>query len=191
MKKTLLLFGFALIVGLSACKDPVPVNEEEIITTLTLSFQEIDLSNNAVGTPFSASWADADGDGGNDPVVDGITLKSGSRYKVSLKVLNETVSPADDITTEVQAEGEDHQFFYTLDNPLMLAIGYTDQDAAGHPIGIATVFEAGSVSSGLLTVTLRHLPNKTAEGVSTGDITNAGGETDMETVPPFSLDIIN
>ena len=32
------------------------------------------------------------------------------------------------------------------------------------------------------TITLRHEPAKTATGVSGGDITNAGGETDIEVV---------
>ena len=33
---------------------------------------------------------------------------------------------------------------------------------------------------GQFTVTLRHEPDKSAQGVSAGDITNAGGETDIE-----------
>jgi hypothetical protein len=37
---------------------------------------------------------------------------------------------------------------------------------------------AGSVGNGNLTVTLRHDLNKSAAGVASGNITNAGGSTD-------------
>jgi hypothetical protein len=45
----------------------------------------------------------------------------------------------------------------------------------------------GNVGTGNLTVTLRHLPNKSALGVSTGDITNAGGATDAYVSFPVTV----
>ena len=41
--------------------------------------------------------------------------------------------------------------------------------------------------SATMTVILRHEPNKAGAGVSDGDITNAGGETDIEVTFPFHL----
>ena len=43
------------------------------------------------------------------------------------------------------------------------------------------------MGSGTITVTLRHEPNKDAAGVSSGDIANAGGETDIEVT--FNVEI--
>ncbi len=61
-----------------------------------------------------------------------------------------------------------------------LSVSYTDTDADGNPIGITTELITSDAGSGVLTVILRHEPNKGASGVSGGDITNAGGETDIE-----------
>ena len=41
--------------------------------------------------------------------------------------------------------------------------------------------------NGTITITLRHEPNKGGEGVSNGDITNAGGETDAQVSYNVSL----
>ena len=49
----------------------------------------------------------------------------------------------------------------------------------------------GSMSnpSASMTVILRHEPDKAGAGVSDGDITNAGGETDIEVTFPFELNM--
>mgnify|MGYP006391832357 FL=1 len=105
-------------------------------------------------------------------------LAAGTTYTGSTKFLNELESPAEDITVEVEEEGADHQVFYQLPSSIG-TVTYTDTDANGRPIGLNFTLVAGtSGSTGTLTVTLRHLPNKTASGVSGGDITNAGGNTD-------------
>ena len=57
---------------------------------------------------------------------------------------------------------------------------YEDEDGDGNPIGLETTMITGDPSTGTLTVILRHEPDKNADGVSDGDITNAGGETDIE-----------
>ena len=61
-----------------------------------------------------------------------------------------------------------------------MTVNYTDEDSNENPIGIATSVETGAASNGTLTIVLRHEPIKAAENVATGDITNAGGETDIE-----------
>ncbi len=60
-------------------------------------------------------------------------------------------------------------------------------DVNGNPIGISTIVTTNGASTGTITVTLRHEPNKDASGVSTGDITNAGGETDIEVI--FNVEV--
>ena len=56
---------------------------------------------------------DLDGDGANPPIVSTDTLAANTSYDGMIELLNESTSPAEDVTSEVQAEGEDHQFFFS------------------------------------------------------------------------------
>jgi hypothetical protein len=168
----------AVVIGLSSCKkdedDVVIPNEEEVITTLKYT-----LVPNGGGQTVELSFQDLDGDGGNAPVITGGVLEANTTYTGTLTLLNEQESPAESITEEIQEEDEDHQFFFQT-NITGLTVAYTDQDADGNPLGLQSTITTTNAGNGTLTVTLRHEPNKSANGVASGDITNAGGETDIE-----------
>ena len=166
--------------------DPEPINEEEVITTLKLT-----LVPQAGGDTITFTTQDLDGDGPNIPVVTvSGDLVAGSSYLGTVQVLNELENPAEDITLEVLEEDEDHQFFYTFSNNSDVSVTYTDQDENGNPVGVSFMLSTNAASTGdTLTVILKHEPNKTAQGVSDGDITNAGGETDAEA--SFTFDVVN
>ena len=100
-------------------------------------------------------------------------------YNGEVQVLNELESPAEDITLEVAEEDDEHQFFYTPTNSIV-NVTYTDMDANGDPVGLTFTVSASGPGTGDLTITLIHEPMKSAANVSSGDITNAGGETDVE-----------
>ena len=117
----------------------------------------------------------------------GFTVTQAVDGEQGLEVLNESVSPAEDITAEILAEGVDHQFFFQV-NGADLVISYGDADTNGDPIGLLSACFAGMAGSGSLKVTLRHMPDKTAAGVAVGDITNAGGDTDIEVTFPLIID---
>ena len=182
MKKSIFLFPLLILALIfTGCSDdddaiPEPVNEEELITTMTVTLSPV-----GGGTDIILKTVDMDGDGGEDPVVtiSGGNLTAGTTYDGSIELLNETEDPAEDITEEVQEEAEEHQFFYTIGTGLNVTTNYEDEDGDGNPIGVEFTLEANAASSGDLTFTLRHEPNKSATGVSNGDITNAGGETDI------------
>jgi len=58
------------------------------------------------------------------------------------------------------------------------------------PVGIicdVTTTSASSGSGNSLTITLRHQPSKNDSGISGGDITNAGGTTDLEATFPVTI----
>lgn len=170
--KLIALLVIPVIFSTSCSNDDAPVNEEEVITTVTTTLV-------GGGQTITLTSRDLDGDGPNAPVVTvSGNLVAGTTYIGSTTFLNELESPAEDITVEVEEEGADHQIFYQLPSSIG-TVTYTDTDANGRPIGLNFTLVAGtSGSTGTLTVTLRHLPNKTASGVSGGDITNAGGNTD-------------
>jgi hypothetical protein len=155
--------------------DPIPVNEEEVITTLTVVLTPV-----GTGTPVTLVSRDLDGDGPDAPefTISG-PMSANTTYTGSLDLLNETVSPAESITEEIEEEDDEHQFFFSVTNNLF-DVSYADSDGDGNPVGLSFTLNTNStIDTGAFTITLRHEPNKTAEGVSLGDITNAGGETDV------------
>lgn len=174
------------MVLLNSCKkDPAPINEEEVITTVILSLQK-DGSTTVQNFVFN----DPDGDGGLSATIDSVIIEKAAIYNAKITLLNKLVSPADTISNEVLEEGLDHQFFYqsTPDNVLS---GFTyegENDIDGNPIGLDFSFATWNAGgAGSFKVTLRHQPNKSATGVAGGDITNAGGETDIEVNFPVKL----
>jgi len=165
------IFATVLFVSCSNDDDtPEPVNEEEVITTLTVT-----LSPNGGGTAITLQTRDLDGDGPSAPVVTvSGSLATGVAYSGIIVLLNETVNPPEIITEEVEEENLDHQFFYTLGGGLDVTTAYSNFDDNGNPLGTEFTLTAGTASSGTLTFTLRHEPTKPNTGL--GD---AGGETDI------------
>ena len=185
LKNTLFLL-LATIV-LSACSsdddNPDPVNEEEVITTLTATLTPV-----GGGTTIILKSQDLDGDGPDAPVISpSLPLAINTTYNASLELLNETESPAESINGEIEEEDDEHQFFYQASNDIA-TFSYADFDGNGNPVGLEfTVTTDETAGSGNITITLRHEPSKDASGVSDGDITNAGGETDIQVVFPVIL----
>lgn len=178
------LFLAVFALAFVACDDDdtvVPV-EEELITTATVT-----LTPQGGGDAVVLNWVDLDGDGGNAPVITGGTLAANTVYTGDIQVLNETENPAEDITEEIEEEDEEHQFFFSVSGGLNATTAYTDADADNNPIGLAFTLTTGDASSGDFTVILRHEPDKGAAGVKDGDITNAGGSTDVEAVYPVTI----
>jgi hypothetical protein len=174
------LFSFSFI----ACDNdddpiPPPVNEEELITTVNAVFTPV-----GGGTAITLSYKDLDGEGSGAPVVTvSGKFAQNKTYNGEVEFLNESVNPVEDITEEIIEEALDHQVFYQKTGSLPSFVYSTDAtnlDSNGKPIGLKVVFTTTTAASGDLKIILKHLPNKTAVGVATGDMTNAGGSTDAE-----------
>ena len=166
-----------LFISCSNENDATPVNEEELITTITAVF-----TPEGGGSAVTLNSRDLDGDGPNAPVITiSGPFAQNTTYNGIVTFTNESVSPAEDITAEIVAEAEDHQIFYQTTGSLPDFIYSTtaeNVDANGKPIGLQTVFTTTTAATGVLKISLIHLPNKTAAGVAAGDPTNAGGNTD-------------
>lgn len=185
LKNLSILFISAIVF--TACSNdddtPEPVNEEEVITTLTATLTPATGGGNVI----TLQTRDLDGDGPNAPVITGGTLAANTTYNASLELLNETESPAESINEEIEEEDDEHQFFYQVTNSLA-TFTYEDMDGDSNPIGLEfTVTTGATTGTGTITITLRHEPSKGASGVSDGDITNAGGETDIQAVFPITV----
>jgi hypothetical protein len=186
LKAALLLStGTVLFTACDKDEDPALINEEELITTVRLTFAPV-----GGGSPVIATWQDLDGDGGNPPTVSSIALAKGRSYTLTLDLSDDSGATSENITEEIEEEAEEHQFFFRTSGLTGMTIAYNDKDQDNHPIGLSnTVTIPNAASTGTLTVILRHGLNKGATGVAGGDPANAGGETDVETTPPFAVTI--
>ena len=179
MTKSNIIWLASLAIALFAfsCNDDEMVmtpEEPELITTLTYTLTPED-----GGDAIVLSFNDPDGDGGTAPTVTVENLTTNTNYDGAITLSNESVTPSEDITAEVQEEDDEHQFFYAT-TVGELAITYDDVDGNNNPIGLKTKVTTGPAGTGTLTLTLRHQPNKSGDNVASGDITNAGGDTDIE-----------
>ena len=181
--KHLKLFTFIFLTLVISCSDdddsPTPINEEEVITTVN-----IELTPNGGGTVVTLQRIDTDGDDGPNPPETTVSgaLIANTVYNGTIELLNETETPPENITLEVEEEAEEHQFFYTVDSGLNITTAYNNFDSNQDPLGTQFILTAGDASSGVLTFTLRHEPTKPNTGLS-----DAGGETDIEA--PFDVTI--
>lgn len=188
--RTLLLATALLpLAGCPADDDGTDGNEEEVITTVRLTF-----TPTAGGAPVIAAFDDPDGDGGEPPSIDPVALNPGT-YTLAVAFENGLEDPPEDITVEVNDESDQHQLFFTgdaVDGPASdvpgapLTQAYADTDANGLPVGLTSDVTAAP-GSGTLTVTLRHLPPiggtavkvaGLAEDVAAGGLAALPGESD-------------
>lgn len=164
---------FISSISLSSCSDDHDEDghshEEELITTVTYTLTS---ATDIVTLEFK----DLTGGSIDDATLTvSKPLTANTAYTGSIQLLNETESPADNITAEVQAEGTEHEFFYAT-SVSGLSITKSDTDANGNPIGIETMLTTGNAGSGTLTIILKHEPTKPNNGSSDA----AGGSTDAE-----------
>ncbi|HNF49198.1 MAG TPA: hypothetical protein PKO18_02900 [Chitinophagales bacterium] len=165
-------------------KDPVLINEAELITTVKVVFTDTLTNQN-----YTFQWEDLDGDGASQPIITSDTLPKNTYFTTQIELWNKQNNPEENITTEVEEEGIAHQFFYSVSpGTLLQYFNYEDSDEDGKPIGLIFSCKSnGTGGEGMFKLILRHLPDKFALGVSTGDITNANGETDVEIEYPFVI----
>lgn len=177
----LLAILFISALTLSSCSDDDHDDddhdhEEELITTVNYTLTNGD-------DVVTLSFVDLDGEGGEDGTYDvSGSLSANTTYTGVIELLNETESPAEDITIEVKNEGDEHEFFYSS-NITGVSVKKTDKDGDGNLIGIETTLTTGDTGVGTLTVILKHEPTKPNDG--TAD--NAGGSTDVEVTFAISV----
>lgn len=174
MKLSVLVLTVTL--ALTACKkDKGESNEEEVITTLQLTF-----TPHTGGTPLVYKYDDADGPGGNAPTIDVITLAPSTTYDVSLQLLNKTVNPAEDITEEVEEESNAHRFYFAPTAASNITVSDLDKDINGVDVGLTGVWTTGAAGNGSVKITLRHYPNDPPNKAAGDAVDSPKSGTDIE-----------
>lgn len=160
---------------LTGCKkDDAPEPEEnELITTVTLTFAERGTTN-----VRTVTWRDADGEGGAVPTVGKLSLAPNKIYDLTVSVLDESKSPVADITEEIEEEADEHLFVYTPTPANLLTVTITDKDARNQPVGLKATATTGAAATGKLQVVLRHQPPVGGSPVKNG--TAGPGSTDFD-----------
>jgi hypothetical protein len=160
-----------LVISFQSCdqEDPKPPNEEEVITTMTVT-----LTPGDGGMPVVLSFFDEDGENGSTEPIHTISgsLRVGTSYSAQIQLLNETVTPPIDVSDEVEEEGTDHLFCFSVSGDV--SIEYDDADAQGMPLGLSTTWLTGDAGQQEVTITLRH-----QAGTKNGQCPGTG-ETDLE-----------
>lgn len=149
--KSFLLVTLCGTLFLNACKPEAPIAGEEEIDTVRILIdgQTIEWTVDDIVNPT-------------------ITLEVGKTYPAEIQFWN--LQDNENITTEVKAEADEHLVCYEI---LDAALVLTNSDTDGmFPIGLETEWEAGTASSGTLSIELRHQP-----GVKNGNCTP--GDTDV------------
>ena len=176
LKTNISILAFLLVstIAFTGCnddndvKDPPKPNEEELITTVELTFTNTENSSEVSTFRF----ADTDGEGGNAPSeTDTIKLAANATYTLAVRFLDESGTNIEDITTEVLEEADEHLICYTA--TAGSAVTITDKDGNGLDLGLAADVTTTDLANGSFTISLKHQP-----GIKNGscDI----GETDVE-----------
>jgi hypothetical protein len=172
MKNGLLLVFGCLILSLNSCKEKEvePTEENELITTVKLNFE-----NSGIIKTFK--YSDPDGDGGAAPTIDKVTLDANKVYNLTIELLDESKSPAKNISEEVSEEADEHLFIYTPTPSGLLTYTYSDKDSKNLAVGLVGKILTNTPGSGKLKVQLRHQPP--VGGVATKNGTATPGSDDI------------
>jgi hypothetical protein len=153
--------AFAVLM-LNACKKEEttvapPDPENEVITTVKLVAINVADTTEIV----TGQWKDITPNDGNPDVSQArLVLKKNAIYKVSATFLDETKSPAADITTEITERANYHLVCYAPAAGLALTVVRTDYDnnTPKLELGLKTTFTTGGITNGNLQVSLHHQP---------------------------------
>ena len=175
LSKPLALFALPLVaVAVTACPEVTPDdgdNEGEVVTTVTLTF-----TPQGGGDALVFAFDDPENDG--DPVIDDVVLSDADDYDLAVRFENKLADPAEDITAEVEDEGQDHQVFFFgrgVSGPASDAAGalvthsYADTDDNDLPVGLESTIVTDATGSAELQVVLRHMPPENDVAVKTAD----------------------
>jgi hypothetical protein len=182
MKQQLLRFGLlifsAAALTLSSCKkdnDDVEKNEEEVITTLQLTFIPV-----GGGSTLTYKFDDPDGPGGSNPTKDQIVLAANKAYNVTVQLLNKTENPDADVTEEVAAEAIAHRFYYQSSTGSNITVSNFNNDTNGIPLGITSTWTTGAAATGTIKVILSHYPGNPPNKAANDPVNSPKSSTDIE-----------
>lgn len=177
-----MVLGSACLMSLAACGDSTtaPGGESEVISRVTLT-----LTPAAGGSSLVTYIDDTDGNGPTSPSAQVAVpaLARGVTYTGTVKFENRLKTPAEDITTEVQAESNEHRVFFTTTGT-GVTITTTDVDGQNRPLGLRFTKALGAAATaGNTRVVLCHYD----DAPKVASATSCTGETDIDVSFAFTI----
>jgi hypothetical protein len=167
-----LLFAFLFMLGITACSkhddhnDHDHDHENELITTVKLHVIETGTSDTV-----SYVWQQVGGPG-TAIMVDSMLLKQGKIYEVFTEVLDESKTPANNVTEAIRMDANSHRFVYTSNiSSLLLQVLDFDTQNPAMELGLKFRITTPDVmGSGNLKCILKHYTSSEpkTKGVHTG-----------------------
>ncbi|HSN62178.1 MAG TPA: hypothetical protein VLR49_14660 [Ferruginibacter sp.] len=148
-------------------------NDEELITTMNLKFTPVN-----GGAPVNYSFIDLDGPGGIIATQDEIVLSAATSYNVEVELLNSSANPVENITEEVEEEGESHRFYY--EPTAGISISDLNIDSLGTPLGITSKWTTSTAGPGAVKITLRHYIGTPPDKQNPDPVNSPKSVTDIE-----------
>jgi hypothetical protein len=179
----LAILGFVTTISCNKDDDQTPEETQQVISVVRVVLTKVGTLEEVV-----LDYHDADGNGGEDPVIKGGTLSTNTVYFSMIEeIQNERISPTQDVKTLIENDNQSYQIFYQP-NQIDMSLEYADRDDGGLPIGLFTAITTGSAGDGSIIISIVESPNKTASGVAEGMIANAGGRTLVQMNFPISIE---
>jgi hypothetical protein len=166
-----ILFSVMLATAalLNSCKNDTAVSTNETITTVRVIAQN--LTTNVIDTFIYVNFNETKP---NPPsYVDTIRLKAQTSYAIRVLLLNEALSPAQDMTDTIIARADNHLMLYNIDPSGLIGVKIQDKDSKGLPLGLLANWSTSDTTNGWLRMILRQ-----EQGNKNG--TETPGVTDFE-----------
>lgn len=175
MKTTKLFFVALFCLTLAAsCSDddsPAPVNPEEVITDVNITF-----TNTANSNTVTLRAVSPDGEVAPTLTVIGGNFEAGATYDVTLTITDEVND--ENILEEVVEEKDEHFFVYATTTSFTMVRAANDEVRTdGESLGLNTTWTAGAAGTGTITVQLVHEADTVDDAGGFGSAT--GGEFDI------------
>ncbi|MDA3613974.1 hypothetical protein [Polluticaenibacter yanchengensis] len=173
---------FSTIVLVACTKKDVEEenHDNELITTLQLQFTPV-----GGGATKTFAWKDLDGDGGNAPVIDAIDLPANTTYNFTVKVLDESKNPVEDITAEILEDAANHRFYYVPGEGADIKITNLNKDANNVTLGSTGQWQTSTAVNKNVRVVLRHYSRG---GKQEADLINdSKSSTDIDVTFPYII----
>jgi hypothetical protein len=180
--------AIAAVLAFAGCDDPAAPpdeNPQELITEVTITLEPV-----GGGASISATITDPDGPGPEPPEAPTavLALAAGMTYDGTIE-FTDASNPADpeDITAEVEEEGDEHRVFHTVEGLTGVTIpdASLDVDDNEAPLGLTfqvVVDAAAPAASGTIRVVLSHFDEEPK-----GDGSVPSDETDADV--PFDASV--
>lgn len=174
---SMLVAALVVVALVAGCKEETttPDPTTEIITTVTVK-----LTGDGVSTEYV--WEDLDGTGANPPSrIDTMKVRLGASYSGTIKLENKSVTPTVDMTASVQAEKNQHRFFFTITGGIATVVA-NDMDDNSKPIGFKFLLIPAGKNTGTLTIALSHYESADAKTAVPST------ETDVSVTYPITVE---